>query len=152
MGKVLLYIYSMMLLVGCDHKLVGIWTMVWDVSLKTIFASATIVFEFGIVITLFVLRCMLNYLWTYVTCGLYVESCMILVLCWIIQDPTWYSMDYRVYRGSSMIVRSLRWSLLYLCSYKLVGSTTPSFSVPPPYEAFEVALIAHNYGTWNLWQ
>ena len=75
-----------------------------------------------VVITLFVLRGMLNYLWTYVTCGLYVESCTILVVCWIIRDPSWYSMDYQVYMGSSMIVRSLRWLPLYLCSYKLVGS------------------------------
>ena len=67
---------------------------------------------------------MLNYLWTCITCGLYVESCTILVVCWIIRGPAWYSTDYRVYRGSSMMVRSLRWLLLYLCSYKLVGSTT----------------------------
>ena len=31
-------------------------------------------------------------------------------------------MDYRVYMGSSMTVRSLWWLLLYLCSYKLDGS------------------------------
>ena len=59
----------------------------------------------------------------YVSCGLYVESCTILVVCWIIRDPSWYSMDYRVYMGSSMTVRSLRWLPLYLCSYKLVSST-----------------------------
>ena len=34
------------------------------------------------------------------------------------------SVDYRVYMGSSMTVWSLRWLLLYLCSYKLVGSVT----------------------------
>ena len=34
------------------------------------------------------------------------------------------SVDYRVYMGSSMMVWSLRWLLLYLCSYKLVGSIT----------------------------
>ena len=33
-------------------------------------------------------------------------------------------MDYRVYMGSSMTVRSLRWLSLYLCTYKLVGSMT----------------------------
>jgi len=108
--------------VECDHKLASIWTMVWDVSLKTIFASATTIFELGTIITLFVLQCMLNYLWTYVTCGLYVECCTILVVCWIIQDASWYLTDYRVYIGSSLIVQSLRWLPLYLCPYKLVGS------------------------------
>ena len=49
---------------------------------------------------------------------------MILVVCWLNRDPSWYSMDYRVYMGSSMIVWSLRWLSLYLCSYKLVSSAT----------------------------
>ena len=34
------------------------------------------------------------------------------------------SLDYRVYMGSSTTVWSLRWLLLYLCSYKLDGSVT----------------------------
>ena len=76
-----------------------------------------------VVITLFVLRGMLNYLWTYVTCGLYVESCTILVVCWIIRDSSWCSTDYWVYMGSNMTVQPLWWLSLYLCSYKLVGST-----------------------------
>ena len=38
---------------------------------------------------------------------MYVESCMILVVCWLNQDPSWYLMDYRVYMGSSMTVRPL---------------------------------------------
>ena len=68
----------------------------WDVSFKMILASVIVfelgivitIFDLGTVITLFVLRCMLNYLCTYVTCGLYVESCTILVICWIIRDPS----------------------------------------------------------------
>ena len=45
----------------CDDKLASIWIILWDVSLKTIFASATTVFELGIVRTLFVLQSMLYY-------------------------------------------------------------------------------------------
>ena len=36
--------------------------------------------------------------------------------------------DYRVYMGSSMMVWSLRWLLLYLCSYKLVVLTWQTWS------------------------
>ena len=43
----------------------------------------------------------------YVTCDMYVESCTILVVCWLNRDPLWYSMDYWVYMGSSMTVRPL---------------------------------------------
>ena len=42
------------------------------------------------------------------------------------------SVDYRVYMDSSMTVWSLRWLLLYLCSYKLVGSITLSLSPSLP--------------------
>ena len=105
--------------VGLDHKLACIWTSVCDVGFKTI--ASAIAVELGIVITIFELWCMLKYLRTYVTCGLYIESCTILVVCWIIWDPSWYSTDYRVYMASSMTARSLRWLPLYLCSYKLVG-------------------------------
>jgi hypothetical protein len=61
-----------------------------------------------------------------VTCGL---------LYWIMYDfgcvlvglkSFVVSSDYRVYMGSSMTVWSLRWLLLYLCSYKLDGSVTVS--------------------------
>ena len=57
-----------------------------------------------------------------VTCGL---------LCWIMYDlgcmqvglkSFVVSVNYQVYMGSSMTVWSLKWLLLYLCSYKLVGS------------------------------
>ena len=71
-----------------------------------------------------------RYLWTTcemdVTCGL---------LCWIMYDlgcmrvrlkSFVVSSDYRVYMGSSKMVWSLRWLLLYLCSYKLVSSVTAS--------------------------
>ena len=45
------------------------------------------------------------------------------------RDPLWYSIDYRVYMGSSMIVRLLRRLPLYLCSYKLDGSVIVSSDV-----------------------
>ena len=51
---------------------------------------------------------------------MYDLGCMLMVN----RDPSWYSMDYRVYMGSSMIVRLLRRLPLYLCSYKLDGSVT----------------------------
>ena len=38
---------------------------------------------------------------------MYVESCTILVVCWLNWYPLWYSIDYRVYMGSSMTVRPL---------------------------------------------
>ena len=63
------------------------------------------------------------YLWT---------LCNMWHVCWIMydlgcmmainRDPSWYSLDYRVYMGSSMIVWLLRRLQLYLCSYKLDGS------------------------------
>ena len=43
----------------------------------------------------------------YVTCDMYIESYTILVVCWLNGDPSWYSMDFRVYMASSMIVRPL---------------------------------------------
>ena len=39
-------------------------------------------------------------------------------------------MDYQVYMGSSMTMRSLRWLPLYLCSYKLVNSATQKAPLP----------------------
>jgi hypothetical protein len=47
-----------------------------------------------------------------------------LLVWWLIRDPSWYSMDYRIYMGSSMTVWLLQWLLLYLCSYKLDGFVT----------------------------
>ena len=40
------------------------------------------------------------------------------------RDSSWYSTDYRVYMGSSIIVRLLHRLPLYLCSYKLNGFVT----------------------------
>ena len=54
---------------------------------------------------------MLNHVWSW-------------LVCWLIQDPSWYSMDYRIYMGSSVMVWLPQWLLLYLCSYKLDGSIT----------------------------
>ena len=72
-------------------------------------------------------------IWTPMYVEVLVNLCNMWLVCWImydlgcmlgiIRDPSWYSMDYRVYMGTSMTVRSLRWLPLYLCSYKLVGST-----------------------------
>ena len=121
-GKALLCGLTYDAFVGLDHELACIWTSVCDDGLK-LYCFRYYIWTW-VVVTLFILWYMLKYLWTYVTCGLHVESCMILVVCWIIQDPSWYSTDYRVYMGRSMTVRSLRWLPLYLCSYKLVGSTT----------------------------
>ena len=85
-------------------------------------ASAT-KFVLCVVIILFVLQCMLNYFELYVTCDMYVESCTILVCMLVmIRGPSWHWMDYWVYMGSSMIARLLWWLILYLCSYKMVGS------------------------------
>ena len=46
------------------------------------------------------------------------------LVCWLNRDPSWYSMDYWIYMGSSVIVWLPWWLLLYLCSYKLDGSVT----------------------------
>ena len=54
----------------------------------------------------------------YVIRGKYVESCTILVVCWLNQDPSLYSTDYRVYMGSSMIVRPL---MGYYCTCALIN-------------------------------
>ena len=56
----------------------------------------------------------------YVTCDMYVKSCMILVVCWLNRDPSRYSTDYRVYMGSSMIVRPL---VDYHCTCALINWT-----------------------------
>jgi hypothetical protein len=70
--------------------------------LQNYVASATTI-ELGVVIILFKLWCMLNYLWT---------CCNMWHVCWIMYDlgcmlemfwdPSWYSTDYRVYMGSSL--------------------------------------------------
>ena len=124
MGKALLSYLISHVFVGIDHERACIWTRVCNGSFKTIYASATI-FELGIVITLFVLWCMLNYLWTYVTCGLYVESCLILVV-WLDYSRSFMILDglpglYGLKYDSAIVVG---WLPLYLCSYKLVGSAT----------------------------
>ena len=83
-------------------------------------------FSIWVVITLLKLRCMRTICEHVVTCDW---------LCWIMYDLGLYVgclrsfvilFDYRVYMGSSMTVWSLRWLLLYLCSYKLGGSVTAS--------------------------
>ena len=54
----------------------------------------------------------------YVMCDMYVESCTILVVCWLNWDPSWYSMDHQVYMGSSMTVRPLTG---YHCTCALIN-------------------------------
>ena len=39
------------------------------------------------------------------------------LVCWLIQDPSWYSTNYRIYMGSSVMVWLPRWLLLYLCFF-----------------------------------
>ena len=57
------------------------------------------------------------------TCGCWIMYNLSLYVAKI-QDPWWYSMDYRVYMGSSMKVQLSRRLPLYLCSYKFNGSVT----------------------------
>ena len=106
-GKVILCDLIYDAFVGLDHKLACIWTSVCDDGFKTIFLP--------------LLHLNLGCNNSFHT-PMYVESCMILVVYWIIQDPLWYSTDYRVYMGSSMIVWLLHRLSLYLYSYKLDGS------------------------------
>ena len=92
---------------------------------KNYFASATTLFETWVVITLIILWCMTMYLWTlcnmwHVCWIMYDLGCMLVIN----RDPWWYSTDYRVYMGSSMIVWLLCRLPLYLCSYKLDSSIT----------------------------
>jgi hypothetical protein len=90
--------------------------------LQNYVASSTTI-ELGVVITLFKLRCMLNYLWT---------CCNMWHVCWIMyglgcmlgmfRDPSWYSTNYRVYIGSSVCVSTCKRGQSCLILYKLVGS------------------------------
>ena len=86
------YIYSMMLLwdVIRNWQVFEQWCEMF--VLKNICASATTVFELGIVITLFVLQCMLNYglLMEYVACMLnHVRSWLCVGLFKILHDTRW---------------------------------------------------------------
>ena len=109
--------------VGLEHKLTCIWTSVCNDGFKTILLP----------LLHLSLSC-INSFCTPMYVELLVNLCNMWLVCWImydlgcmlgiIRDPSWYSMDYRVYMGSSMIVRPLQWLALYLCSYKLVGSAT----------------------------
>ena len=122
-GKALLFIYLIYdAFVGCDHRLASIWTMVWDVSLKT--TLLPLLLYLNLVCNNFNHTLMYgNVLWT---------LCNMWHVCWIMydlgcmlvmnRDPSRYSMDYQVYMGSSMIVRLFCRLPLYLCSYKLDGS------------------------------
>ena len=78
-----------------------IWTMMTDVGFKLI------CFRYYFFWTWLVITFNRTLMYGTVMCDMYVESCMILVVCWLNRDPLWYSTDYRVYMGSSMIVRPL---------------------------------------------
>ena len=124
-GHDLLCYLLMMLLLDMTMELACIWT-------KCVRVFQLLCFRYlwtRVVITMWTLM-YARYLWTTcemdVTCGL---------LCWIMYDlgcmqvglkSFVVSVDYRVYMGSSMTVWSLPWLLLYLCSYKLVGSIIAS--------------------------
>ena len=85
-----------------------------------------------------------------VTCGLLCWITVILVLMQVGLKSFVVSVDYRVYMGSSMAVWSLRWLLLYLCSYKLVGSVTSC--ADDTFELDKVGMnmtVKENYGNPN---
>ena len=104
--------------VGCDHRLASIWIMVWDIGLKT--TLLPLIVYLNLVCNDFNLTwCMAMYLWT---------LCNMWHACWIMydlgcmvamnRDPSWYSTDYQVYMGSSMIVRPLAG---YHCTCALIN-------------------------------
>ena len=120
----LLFIYLIYdAFVGCDHRLASIGTMAWDVGLKT--TLLPLLLYLNLVCNDFNLTwCMAMYLWT---------LCNMWHVCWIIydlgcmlainRDPSWYSTDYRVYIGSSMILQPLAG---YYCTCALINWTVLS--------------------------
>jgi hypothetical protein len=92
-----------------------------------------------VVITLFELRCMLNYLWT---------CCNMWHICWImydlgcmlamIRDPSWYSTDYRVYMSSSVCGSMCMRGQPCLILYKLVGSLTRGNIIDDPWSPWSL--------------
>ena len=122
-GHDLLCYLIMMLLLDMAMELACIWT-------KCVWWFPIICFRYlwtRVVITMWT-PMYVRYLCT--TCEMDVTYGL---LCWIMYDLSCMrvglksyvvSSDYRVYMGSSMMVWSPRWLLLYLCSYKLVGSVT----------------------------
>jgi hypothetical protein len=75
--------------------------------------------------------CMLNHVrsWLYV-----------LVM---IQDPSWYSTDYRIYMGSSVCMSTCKQGQSCLILYKLVSSMTP---VP---NIVQTTVKKHSYWFWR---
>jgi hypothetical protein len=61
-----------------------------------------------------------------VTCDLLCWITTILTCMLVVLKSLVISLDYRSYMGSSARIWSLRWLFLYLCSYNLDGSVTPS--------------------------
>ena len=114
---------SLSIFVGNDHETDMYLNCVCD-GFKTMLLPL-LNLNFCVVIIIFELRCMLNYLWS---------LCNIWHVCWIMYDLGLYvgyesryfaTLDrLPVYMGSSMTVWPSRWLSLYLCSYKLVGSVT----------------------------
>ena len=140
---------SIMLLwivIPCWHC---IWTMWQMLVSKLNLLPLLLLYRTRFVITLFHTLMMEMYLWT---------LCNMWHVCWIIydlgclwivyRDPSWYSTYYRVYMGSSMIVRPLvgchctcaliNWSVLLQvpCAYDLGPSpmrrASGAFSLPTP--------------------
>jgi hypothetical protein len=112
---------------------VGKWSWDWHIHLNYVCDDGfkTILLPLlhwtWVVITLFELRCMLNYLWTlcnmWHVCWIMYDLVCMLAMIW---DPSWYSTDYRVYMGSSVCVSMCKRGQLCLILYKLVGSMTPT--------------------------
>ena len=73
-----------------------------------------------------------RYLWITcemdVTCGLLCRIMYDIGCMWVTLKSFVVSSDYRVYMSSSMMVWSLQWMLLYVCSSKLVSSVTDTSS------------------------
>ena len=103
-----LIIPSLMLLWKCDRELALCLNNVADVGFKLLICFRYYLTWTWFVITL--IRTLMDelYLWT---------LCNVWHVCWIMydlvgilmvnRDPSWYSTDYRVYMGSSMIERPL---------------------------------------------
>ena len=113
----------LLLLLDMTMELAGIWTKCVCDGVKLL-CFRYLWTRFVITMCTLMYEVLMNYLWN--ECNMWLVmlnycdlSCMQVGLKSFV-----VSVDYRVYMGSSMTVWSLRWLLLYLCSYKLVGSVT----------------------------
>ena len=120
MGMVILYHLSLVLLL----EMILNWLCIWTILMLFLTMLLLLLLNFGC--NNFVDTLMYeNYLWTYCNMWLVVlNHVRSWLVCWLNRDPSWYSTDYWIYMGSSVMVWLPWWLLLYLCSYKLDGSIT----------------------------